>query len=145
MSAPMNPQRPSTVEEVMTVRRVSGPRLLSLAAAAAALATAAACGGSSSGGGTGGSGTSNGSGNAAATITISGFDYGAPVTVSPGATVQVDNKDSAEHTVTADKGNAFDDDATGNGTSTFKAPTTAGTYKFHCSFHDMHGSLIVSG
>jgi plastocyanin len=107
-------------------------------------AALAACGGSSGNGSGGSSGGDNGS-TSGATITISGFDYGAPVTVSPGATVTVVNKDSAEHTVTADTGDAFDDDASGGATSSFKAPSDPGKYKFHCSFHDMHGALTVSG
>ena len=97
-----------------------------------------ACGSSGSPSSSGSSGSSSGP-----TITISDFLYSTPDSVSPGATVTVNNKDSAAHTVTADSGNAFDDTAN-NGTSTFTAPTKPGSYPFHCNFHpEMHGTLVV--
>jgi plastocyanin len=78
-------------------------------------------------------------------ITISGFAYGTPLVVPAGATVTVTNMDSAEHTVTADSGSAFDVEVKGSGgTATFTAPSTPGTYAFHCTYHsNMHGSLTV--
>jgi plastocyanin len=81
----------------------------------------------------------------AAVISIKDFDYGAPVTVSPGATVTVTNIDSAEHTVTADQEPAFDVEVKENGgTGTFTAPSAPGTYPFHCTYHpNMHGTLTV--
>ena len=83
-------------------------------------------------------------GTAAATITIKGFAYGDPLTVTPGAAVTVTNMDSAAHTVTADAGSAFDVEAKGGGTATFTAPTNPGSYPYHCTFHPgMHGVLIV--
>ena len=86
-----------------------------------------------------------GSSAAAAAITIKNFDYGAPITVSPGATVTVTNKDSAEHTVTADQGSAFDVEVKENGgPGTFTAPSAPGTYPYHCTYHpNMHGTLTV--
>jgi plastocyanin len=86
-----------------------------------------------------------GSSASAASISIKDFDYGAPITVSPGATVMVTNMDSAEHTVTADQGSAFDVEVKENGgTGTFTAPTAPGTYPFHCTYHpNMHGTLTV--
>ena len=82
---------------------------------------------------------------AAAAITIKNFDFGASVTVSPGATVTVTNLDGAKHTVTADEGSAFDVDVKGNGgTGTFTAPSVPGTYAYHCTYHpNMHGKLTV--
>ncbi|MGO4186374.1 cupredoxin domain-containing protein [Pseudarthrobacter sp. TAF60_1] len=82
---------------------------------------------------------------AAATITIQDFKYGAPITVPPGATVTVTNMDAAAHTVTADKGSAFDAKVAGHGgTATFTAPSAPGTYPYHCTHHpDMHGTLTV--
>jgi plastocyanin len=87
-----------------------------------------------------------GSGDAAASITISNFDFGDPVTVAPGATVQVSNSDGEPHTVTADKG-AFDTgQIDGGSTGSFTAPTKPGTYKFFCGVHpSMTGSLVVQG
>ncbi|WP_426977657.1 cupredoxin domain-containing protein [Pseudarthrobacter sp. O4] len=83
--------------------------------------------------------------NAAVSITIKDFGYGAPVTVSPGATVAVTNMDSAAHTVTADEGSAFDVDVKGSGgAGTFTAPMQPGSYAYHCTFHPaMHGTLTV--
>jgi plastocyanin len=90
--------------------------------------------------------TTQGTQNSAeATITIKDFAFGSPITVSPGATVSVTNQDTAEHTVTADQGQAFDTEVKGSGgTATFTAPSQPGTYAFHCTYHpNMHGTLTV--
>jgi plastocyanin len=81
----------------------------------------------------------------APTITIKDFEYGAPLTVAPGAVVTVTNIDAAAHTVTADQGTAFDVDVRGSGgTATFTAPSAPGSYSFYCTYHpSMHGTLIV--
>ena len=80
----------------------------------------------------------------AATIHISSFKYTVPASVAPGATVSVMNMDGENHTVTADKGSAFDVKATAGSTVTFVAPTKPGTYPFHCTYHsNMHATLIV--
>ncbi|MFE4835958.1 cupredoxin domain-containing protein [Arthrobacter sp. NPDC056691] len=92
------------------------------------------------------SGTATDSGPAASAtaITIKDFSYQTPASVSPGATVTVTNMDSADHTVTADEGSAFDAEAQGRGTATFTAPSKPGTYPFHCAYHaNMHGALTV--
>jgi plastocyanin len=83
--------------------------------------------------------------SAVAAITIKDFAFGNPITVSPGATVSVTNQDTAEHTVTADQGQAFDTEVKGSGgTATFTAPSQPGTYAFHCTYHpNMHGTLTV--
>lgn len=83
--------------------------------------------------------------SAATSITIKGFAFGDPITVSPGATVTVTNMDTAEHTVTADQGQAFDVEVKGGGgMATFTAPSQPGTYAFHCTYHpNMHGTLTV--
>jgi len=82
---------------------------------------------------------------AANSIAIQNFEYGAPVTVSPGAVVTVTNLDSARHTVTADDGGTFAVDVAGSGgTATFTAPSTPGSYPFHCTYHPrMQGMLTV--
>jgi hypothetical protein len=79
-------------------------------------------------------------------ITISGFAFGAPVTVAPGATVSVRNADSSPHTVTA-AGGAFDTRTIAPGaTASFVAPSKSGTYRFACGIHpSMTGSLVVAG
>lgn len=78
------------------------------------------------------------------TITISGMRFGPALTVAPGATVTVVNNDGAEHSVTADTGDAFNAEVDGNGTLTFTAPSAPGSYAFHCKYHPMmHGQLVV--
>lgn len=78
------------------------------------------------------------------TVTISGMRFGPPLTVAPGATVTVVNNDSAEHSVTADSGGAFDAEVDGSGTITFTAPSAPGSYAYHCKYHPMmHGQLVV--
>ena len=125
-----------------------------LVLAAACAVTLVACGssGSSSSGTTSSSPPSSSSsaasssseaGSTASTITIKSFAFTTPASVSPGATVTVDNKDGTDHTVTSDTGNVFDD-AAPPGTSTFTAPAKPGSYPFHCSIHpSMHGTLVV--
>jgi plastocyanin len=117
------------------------------------LALATACSSSGSSGKAASGGTSPGTGSTTtqsaptgqpATITIASFTFTGPLTVSPGTTVTVTNTDSADHTVTADSAGDFDVQAPGGKTVTFTAPTTPGTYPFHCAIHpQMHGTLIV--
>lgn len=126
------------------------------ARAAALLMAALLVGGCAPGGGSSGASTAPGTSTttagattagtaAAATITIKNFEYGAPVTVAPGAVVMVINMDSAAHTVTVDQGSAFDVNVAGSGgTATFTAPSAPGTYPYHCIYHpNMHGTLTV--
>lgn len=78
------------------------------------------------------------------TIHISNFKYGVPATVQPGQTVQVMNMDGEAHTVTADSTGGFDVNVGGGAVASFKAPTRAGSYPFHCMYHgNMHGVLVV--
>ncbi len=124
-----------------------------LAAVAALALLVAACGSSNNSGGTGATTapgttaapTSTAGGGGEAEIDIQGFQYTVPASISPGATVKVVNKDSPVHSVTSGKDRSlFDSDVEGNGTSTFTAPTTAGTYDIICKYHSsMHGTLVV--
>jgi plastocyanin len=78
-------------------------------------------------------------------ITISNFMFSPmSLSVAPGATVKVTNKDSATHTLTATD-NAFNTgDITQNQTKTFKAPMKPGTYSYICNIHQyMMGTIIV--
>jgi plastocyanin len=124
------------------------PARLVLAGLCAVALVACGSSGSSSSSGTTSSSASSASsssdaGSTASTITIEDFSFSTPDSVSPGATVTVNNKDGTSHTVTSDTGNAFDD-AASPGTSTFTAPTKPGSYPFHCSIHpEMHGTLVV--
>ena len=79
---------------------------------------------------------------AAPTLGISGFKF-ASITVKPGASVSITNRDDTTHTVTADKG-AFNTKASGKSTTSLRAPTAAGTYTFFCAIHpEMRGTLTV--
>jgi plastocyanin len=77
-------------------------------------------------------------------IMIDKFAYRTPASVAPGATVSVMNMDGEAHTVTADSGNAFDVNSPAGKTVAFTAPTTPGSYPYHCTYHgNMHGVLVV--
>ncbi len=85
-------------------------------------------------------------GGEGSTITIAGFAFGQPLTVAPGATVEVVNSDAAPHNVTAADGSFETPDLGQDETATFTAPTEPGTYEFTCSLHpEMIGSLVVEG
>lgn len=80
---------------------------------------------------------------ASATLVIDGFAYSS-VTVSPGETVAVDNRDEAPHTVTAADGSFTTDTIDAGGSSSFTAPAVPGTHEFGCTIHpEMSGSLTV--
>ena len=82
--------------------------------------------------------------SATVVITITNFAYQGPVSVSPGSTVTVKNEDSQAHTVTSDQAGLFDAVVPGGGNVVFTAPTTAGSYAYHCTYHsNMHGTLLV--
>jgi plastocyanin len=68
-----------------------------------------------------------------------------PPSVSPGQQLTIVNNDERNHTVTADENNLFDIVISGSGgIENFTAPTTPGTYAFHCKYHaNMHGVLTV--
>jgi len=78
-------------------------------------------------------------------ITISNFMFSPmELTVSPGATISVTNKDSSTHTLTATGGQFNTGDVTQNETKSFKAPMQAGTYHYICNIHQyMMGSITV--
>ena len=131
-------------------------RRLFLVPAALALVVAAssACGSAGGAASSGTSSASSASSSAAASspaassmktmIMIKDFAFTAPASVSPGATVEVMNADGEAHTVTSDKGGDFDVTVAAGATATFKAPTSPGSYDFHCIYHsNMHGVLVV--
>lgn len=77
-------------------------------------------------------------------ITIKSFAYEGPEMVKPGATVTVKNEDTVAHTVTSDTGNAFDVKVGPSSSATFTAPSKAGSFAYHCTYHaSMHGTLTV--
>jgi plastocyanin len=82
--------------------------------------------------------------SATVVITITNFAYQGPDSVGPGSTVTVRNEDSQAHTVTSDQAGLFDAVVPGGGNVVFTAPTTAGSYAYHCTYHsNMHGTLVV--
>jgi plastocyanin len=93
------------------------------------------------------SSSSSGGGVDSDSITIHNFAFSpSTISVSPGATVTVTNKDQVTHTLTAVHGQ-FDTGGIAAGQSkTFKAPSTPGSYAYLCSIHQfMTGTLVVSG
>ncbi len=82
----------------------------------------------------------------ATTIVIRNFAFSpATTTVTPGATVTVDNEDQVTHTLTSSKGDFTTGDIPPGHSKTFTAPTTAGSYPYICSIHQyMSGILKVS-
>ena len=79
-------------------------------------------------------------------ITIKNFAFSpATLTVSPGATVSVTNKDSVTHTLTSDTGAFNSGDVMPGSTAHFTAPATPGTYHYRCNIHQfMTATLRVS-
>ncbi|GAC1400244.1 MAG: hypothetical protein NVSMB52_13860 [Chloroflexota bacterium] len=71
----------------------------------------------------------------------------ATITLRVGQYAIFTNSSNANHTVTAEKNNAFNsgDIGTGGAQWTFKA-TKPGTYPYICQYHPlMHGTLVVTG
>jgi plastocyanin len=92
------------------------------------------------------SGQSSADRSADATIKIAGFAFGQPLTVEPGATVEVVNTDAAPHNVTASDKSFETPDLNQDETATFTAPSTPGRYEFTCTLHpEMTGTLVVEG
>ena len=126
----------------------SPPAAANSPAPAAPSATSAPATGTSAPGGGEGS-TSPSGAEDRGTIKIKDFRYGAPLTVAPGAIIEVENEDTAAHDVVADDG-SFKTPVLGQGErATFTAPTRPGTYKYSCSLHPGSmsgiGTLIVQG
>jgi predicted lipoprotein with Yx(FWY)xxD motif/plastocyanin len=81
----------------------------------------------------------------AASVDISGFAFDAsPLTVKVGTTVTWENKDSAQHTVTAD-GGEFDSGTLRKGGEFSFTFTKARTYLYYCAFHGGPGGSGMSG
>jgi plastocyanin len=92
-----------------------------------------------------GTAATSGASSGGTSITIKNFAFSpASLSVAPGVTITVTNKDSATHTVTASGGQFNTGDITQNQTKTFKAPTKPGNYPYICEIHQyMMGTLVV--
>jgi plastocyanin len=93
-----------------------------------------------------GSSVSSGS-STGTSISISNFMFSPMnMTVQPGATISVTNKDSATHTLTASGPGGFNTgNISHNQTKTFRAPMKPGTYQYICNIHQyMMGTIRVS-
>ncbi len=68
------------------------------------------------------------------------------LTVKPGQTIVVTNRDSVKHDFSADDGKSFDTELLAqNESATVTAPMTPGEYPFHCNPHpNMKGTLVVA-
>lgn len=85
------------------------------------------------------------SGGDGATLAISGFAFGDPITVAAGTEVTITNQDGATHTWTSDDG-LWDSGNLGGGDSFSFTFAEAGTFTFHCNIHgSMTGSITVTG
>jgi len=105
--------------------------------------TVAPTGQSPYGTGTGGGANPGSTSTAGATLEISDFAF-SDVSVAPGATVTVVNRDDFPHTVNDDEGAISSGPVDGGSTGSFVAPSTPGTYQIHCNFHpQMSGTLTV--
>jgi plastocyanin len=91
--------------------------------------------------------TASGGSAKANSIIIHNFAFSPnSLTVAPGATVTVTNKDQVTHTLTTTRGGFNTGDIPGGTSKTFTAPNTPGTYPYICSIHQyMSGTLVVSG
>ena len=78
------------------------------------------------------------------TITIHSFAYTVPKSVLDGVLVDVVNKDNVTHTVTSNRSGKFNVSIPAHSTKSFRAPSTAMKYGFHCTIHpSMTGVLKV--
>jgi plastocyanin len=83
---------------------------------------------------------------AAVSANIQNTSFPATISVKPGTKVTWTNKDSFEHTVTADSGQSetFDSKNIAGGATFSMTFTKAGTFKYHCNIHPtMHGTVVV--
>lgn len=80
-----------------------------------------------------------------AVITISGFDFGDPISVTVGQTVEVRNEDGTPHTWTSADG-GFDSGSIGPGDSFTHSFAAPGVYPFLCEIHtSMTWEITVTG
>jgi plastocyanin len=83
--------------------------------------------------------------SATVAIAIQGFAFDpAAVTVKVGTSITWSNQDSADHTITSDKGD-WDSGKTAQGGKYTHTFDQVGTYTYHCSIHSsMKGTVVVT-
>ena len=141
--------RPDTTG-VFHLHRVSLLRTVAMATMLGLAVTLAACSSGPTSAPSTGAATSAPSGATTAapdTIVIKNFAFSPDkITVAPGATVTVTNRDMVAHTVTGATGGFNTGSVSPNQSKTFTAPQKPGTYPYICSIHQyMTGDLVVSG
>ena len=105
----------------------------------------AACGGDDAATTTAADTTAAPSGGDGASLTISGFAFGDPITVAAGTEVTITNEDGATHTWTSRDG-LWDSGNLGGGDTFSFTFAEAGTFDFFCAIHgSMTGSITVTG
>lgn len=119
--------------------------LLILATGAAAVGIFDTGGRGGGGGGGGGAQTqATAVGGKTATVSIAGFAFkSTQVTVAVGGKVTWTNEDSAPHTATADTGPTFDTGTLKQHQSKTISFSTAGTFTYHCAFHQFMKATIT--
>jgi plastocyanin len=147
---------PATTRRRRAAGRHGRLRLLGAAGLIGMALTLAACSSSGSSTATTSGSTATTSGSTATTsgstasstdaITIQNFSFHpSSITVAPGATVTVTNKDQVAHTITSSSGAFNTGDVAPGQSKTFTAPNKAGSYPYICSIHQyMSGTLVVS-
>ncbi len=140
---------PATTRRRRAAGRHGRLRLLGAAGLIGMALTLAACSSSGSSTATTSGSTATTSGSTASStdaITIQNFSFHpSSITVAPGATVTVTNKDQVAHTITSSSGAFNTGDVAPGQSKTFTAPNKAGSYPYICSIHQyMSGTLKVS-
>jgi plastocyanin len=83
--------------------------------------------------------------NGAARLVIAGFAFG-PVTIGPGETVTVVNRDEVSHTATSTEAGFDTGPITAGAEATFVVPYRPGVYPIVCAIHPtMAGEVVVTG
>ncbi len=90
-----------------------------------------------------GSGSAAGGGGAPSAVAIQNFSFQpSSITVAKGTTVTWTNRDSVNHTVTAD-GGTFASGHLAQGSAFTHTFTEAGTFTYHCSIHPSMTATVV--
>jgi plastocyanin len=140
-------RRPRATGRHGHLRLLGGAALIGMALTLAACSSSGSSTATTSGSTSGSTATTSGSTSSTTdVITIQNFSFHpSSVTVAPGATVTVTNKDQVAHTVTSSSGGFNTGNVDPGQSKTFTAPNKPGSYPYICSIHQyMSGTLVVS-